>query len=232
MLNRLTMRAVYKPLAAIATMVVLATGVAFADPHDSHGRDGPRRGFDHYDGRFNHDHYYPSRGYVARDLPRERIIINGGPRGRYWYSGGIWYAPRGPGFVVIGAPLGLFVPVLPPAYTTVWYGGIPYYYANDTYYLWRDTDHQYEVVDPPGDQAAASTQAPPSDDIFVYPKNGQPEDVQAKDKYECHKWAQGESGFDPTQSGGGVAPEDVNAKRDAYHRAMGACLEGRGYSVK
>jgi hypothetical protein len=232
MLNRLTVLAVCKPLAAIATMVVLATGVAYADPHDFRGHDDrPRRGFDHYDGRFNHDRYYPSRGYVVRDLPRERVIV-GGPRGRYWYSGGIWYAPRGPGFVVVGAPVGLFVPVLPPAYTTVWYGGIPYYYANDTYYLWRDSDHQYEVVDTPGDQAAASTQAPPSDDIFVYPKNGQTEDVQSKDKYECHKWAQGESGFDPTQNGGGVPPDQVNAKRDAYQRAMGACLEGRGYSVK
>ena len=38
--------------------------------------------------------------------------------------------------------------------------------------------------------------------------------------------------FDPTQSGGGV-PSDQNASAHAaYNRAIGACLEGRGYSVK
>jgi hypothetical protein len=30
-------------------------------------------------------------------------------------------------------PLGLVVPVLPPAYTTVWAGSASYYYANDIY---------------------------------------------------------------------------------------------------
>ena len=34
------------------------------------------------------------------------------------------------------------VQVLPPFYTTVWFGGLPYYYANDTYYAWRDSDQQ------------------------------------------------------------------------------------------
>jgi hypothetical protein len=126
----------------------------------------------------------------------------------------------------------VFVPVLPAFYTTVWFGGVPYYYANDTYYAWRDSDRQYEVVDPPGADQAASMQAPPTDDVFVYPKNGQSPDLQARDKYECHKWASGETGFDPTQSGGGVPPDQTGAKRAAYQRAMGACLEGRGYSVK
>jgi hypothetical protein len=131
----------------------------------------------------------------------------------------------------------VFVPVLPPYYTTVWVGGAPYYYANDTYYTWRDSNQQYEVVDPPADPNAASTDAPPpppspTGDVFVYPKNGQSDETQSRDKYECHKWAQGESGFDPTQPNGGVSPDEANGKRAAYQRAMGACLEGRGYSVK
>jgi hypothetical protein len=131
----------------------------------------------------------------------------------------------------------VFVPVLPPYYTTVWVGGAPYYYANDTYYAWRESNQQYEVVDPPGDPNAASTDAPPPPpspigDVFVYPKNGQSDETQSRDKYECHKWAQGESGFDPTQPNGGVSPGEANGKREAYQRAMGACLEGRGYSVK
>lgn len=187
------------------------------------------------DARFSHNHYYPSRGYYVHDLPRDRVYVRG-PRGPYWYSGGVWYSSGPRGYVVVGAPVGLFVPVLPPYYTTVWVGGAPYYYANDSYYIWRESDQQYEVVAPP-DENAASTDAPPpppsaNGDVFIYPKNGQSEDDQARDKYECHKWAQNESGFDPTQASGGVPPEQANTKRAAYQRAMGACLEGRGYSVK
>jgi hypothetical protein len=205
-----------------AVAFALAVGTAQADPP---------RGFDHRDARFGHNHYYPSRGYAVRDLPRDRIVVNRYNQ-HYYYSGGIWYAPRGPRFVVVGPPIGVFVPVLPPYYTTVYFGGVPYYYANDAYYEWRGDSNQYEVVDPPGDESAAQTQAPPSDDVFIYPKNGQSEEQQAKDKYECHKWASSQSGFDPTQPGGGVPADQNDSSRVAYQRAMGACLDGRGYSVK
>ena len=131
----------------------------------------------------------------------------------------------------MAAPVGVFVPVLPPFYTTVWVGGFPYYYANDTYYAWRDAQNGYEVVDPPADPSV-STQAPPSDELFIYPQRGQSADSQASDKYECHRWASSQTGFDPTQSGGGVPPEQIQQKRGEYQRAMRACLEGRGYSVR
>jgi hypothetical protein len=71
-----------------------------------------------------------------------------------------------------------------------------------------------------------------TDNVFIYPKNGQSDEQQATDKYECHKWANQQSGFDPTQSGGGVPAEQNASAHAAYNRAMGACLEGRGYSVK
>jgi len=32
---------------------------------------------------------------------------------------------------------------------------------------------------------------------FLYPKKGQSAEQQDKDKYECHKWAVGQTGFDP-----------------------------------
>jgi hypothetical protein len=222
----------FRVSALLAALSVLSVGVAQAQ-HDH--RDGPRPGWDHFDHRFGHDHYYPERGFYARDLPRDRVVVTG-PRGRYWYSSGVWYSYGPRGYVVIGAPVGVFVPVLPPYYNTVWVAGVPYYYANDTYYVWRDSSQQYEVVDPPA-EGSASTDAPPpppspTGDVFIYPRNGQSDDQQARDKYECHKWAQNESGFDPTQASGGVPPDQANAKRAAYERAMGACLEGRGYSVK
>jgi hypothetical protein len=222
-------------IAAVAAALALGVGTAGADPHWNGPRAGVehRPGFDHMDARFGHNHYYPARGYVFHDLPRDRFVVRGG----YYYSGGIWYAHRGPGFVVIGAPVGLFVPVLPAFYSTVWFGGAPYYYANDTYYQWVPAQSQYEVVTPPGDDSAAQTQpAPPQstsgEDLFIYPKNGQSDQQQSTDKFECHKWAHDQSGFDPTQSGGGVPPEQNASAHAAYNRAIGACLEGRGYTVK
>jgi uncharacterized protein involved in type VI secretion and phage assembly len=62
---------------------------------------------------------------------------------------------------------------------------------------------------------------------MVYPKDGQTQEQIGKDKYECHKWAVSQTGFDPTQAGGS-APN----RRMDYIRAQTACLEGRGYSVK
>ena len=225
---------------AVAAALALGATVANAQPPHEHEHGGPRPGFDHFDGRFGGHGYYPSRGYFVHELPRDRVVVGGG---RYFYSGGIWYASRGPGWVVIGPPVGVFVPVLPFAYTTVYFGGVPYYYANDAYYQWVPDQNQYEVVAPPGDDGAAQLDAPPppagaapppsvGGDLFVYPKNGQSDQQQATDKFECHQWAHQQSGFDPTVSGGGVPPEQNAAAHSAYNRAMIACLEGRGYSVK
>ena len=129
----------------------------------------------HFDARFDHGHYYPPRGVYVHQLPPAPVLINH-PSGRFYYSGGVWYAPRGPRFVVVPAPVGVFVPVLPAYYTTIWYGGVPYYYANDTYYNWSPDQNSYEVVQPPADvEQQATTQPPPSDELFVYPQRGQSE---------------------------------------------------------
>ncbi len=73
---------------------------------------------------------------------------------------------------------------------------------------------------------------PASHELFIYPKNGQSPDQQAKDRYECHTWASSQTGFDPTVANGGVPPGEAAAKHADYDRAMGACLEGRGYTVR
>src|SRR3974390_505287 len=103
----------------------------------------------HFDTRHQHNQYYPTRGYAAHELPHGAYSVpyHGG---HYWYHGGAWYAPYGPRWVVVAPPFGVYVPFLPPFYTTVWFGGVPYYYANDAYYMWRDPEHGYEVVEPPG----------------------------------------------------------------------------------
>ena len=200
-----------------------APGYGHAPPaYDAHGQT--------LDSRYNHGRYYPPVGTVRPALPPEYrpYFHRGSP---YYFSGGIWYAPRGPGFVVVAPPVGLIIATLPPYYSTVWIGGVPYYYADNVYYTWQPQDNGYTVVDPPENADAPSP--PPNTgqmDLIIYPKNGQSKEQQAADQYECHNWAKGQTGFDPTQPGGGAqGNSDVN--RSNYNRAMSACLQARGYQV-
>lgn len=219
-------------LAAASVPALTLAGQGYRGPNPGHdGRnDGPNNGYV-LDGRYGHNHYYPPRGYAVGALPRGYVTVSyrGGP---YYYHGGVWYRPSYGRYVVVRPAVGLYVPFLPAFYTTVWFGGVPYYYADDVYYAYRPS-RGYEVVDPPnGAQASTSTPGKPAGDLFIYPKNGQSEEQQSKDKYECHSWAASQSGFDPTQPLGGVAENQAASKREDYQRAQQACLEARGYSVK
>jgi hypothetical protein len=128
----------------------------------------------------------------------------------------------------------LVISVLPPYYSTVWFGGIPYYYADNVYYTWQPDQNGYAVVDPPdnAEQPSLPPEAPQGsvDDPIIYPKNGQTKEQQAADQFECHTWAKTQTGFDPTQPAGGVSG-DPDRSRSSYNRAKAACLQGRGYQV-
>ncbi|MGA2024024.1 MAG: hypothetical protein ABSH23_04610 [Steroidobacteraceae bacterium] len=165
----------------------------------------------------------------------------GGWRGGYGYYGPWGWGGWGFGY-------GLFLATLPFYYSTYWWNGVPYYYADSNYYLWNPASGGYESVQPPPEVASqAAMQEPASIELFAYPKNGQTSEQQAKDKFECHRWARDQSGFDPTQPGGASAAPPESAagpaaagpaavapagKRQDYLRAQTACLEARGYSVK
>jgi hypothetical protein len=116
-------------------------------------------------------------------------------------------------------------------YSTYWWGGVPYYYANNTYYTYDPNVRQYETVAPPAGLQAQTggPAAATGTDLIAYPKNGQTADQQGKDKFECHQWAAGQTGYDPTLGTPAAAPTD---KRSDYMRAQAACLEGRGYAVE
>jgi len=189
----------------------------------------PPRGYV-LDRRYDHDRYYPPRGYVAPRLPsayRELVYH----KKRYYFHDGVWYRRATTGFVVILPPIGVAIPVLPPFYTVIWVGGIPYYYANGIYYVWYPAQQAYVVTSPPPESAVSDQPAEP-EKLFIYPKQGQSEQQQAEDRYQCHQWATKESGYDPTRVGGNVAEVEYFNKREDYQRAMKACLEARGYSVK
>ena len=220
---------------AVAT-VIAAFGIgasALADPPQHHGggdrgSSGDRGGGGpRYAAPVGRGYSAPSRGAMVTSLPRGGVAINHLDH-RYWYHGGSWYAPRGPRWIVVAPPFGAYVPFLPGFYSTYWWGGVPYFYANDAYYLWREPRRAYEVVEPPEGAPAA---APAAEDIYLYPRNGQTTEQQSQDRYDCHRWAAEQTHFDPTRVGGGV-DGDAPVRRAEYFRAMGACLEGRGYSVK
>lgn len=189
------------------------------------GRGGPGPGR-WYDGAHGHNHYYPAPGVPMRAVPPgSRWVVWGGVN--YRYFDGVWYGPGPRGYIVVRPPFGLVVADLPAFVTVVTIAGIGYLYANGVYYR----DHVgggYEVVPPPVD--TGSPAATP-DRSYVYPRNGQSAQQQASDEYECHRWAVGQTGFDPTAAatGGSTA---TPAQRSDYTRARTACLEGRGYTVR
>ena len=79
-------------------------------------------------------------------------------------------------------------------------------------------------VQPQGSNAGQGT----GDQWFAYPSRGQSQQQAANDRYECNRWATSETGYDPelrTHRNPETGP--VN-----YGRALSACLEGRGYTVK
>jgi hypothetical protein len=85
-------------------------------------------------------------------------------------------------------------------------------------------------------QPAPSVTPSLTERIFVYPRQGQSEELQAKDRYECHSWAVSQTWREPRK----VSIEEwtliiksmPEAQRADYLRAQSACLDGRGYTVK
>ena len=154
-----------------------------------------------------------------------------------WRGAGFW-GPWGWGWGGLG--LGLYFASLPYYYQTYYWGGVPYYYSDYTYYRWDPAMSQYQTVAPPaeayqnggsvpgGVPGGAPGSTASSSELIAYPKNGQSQEQQNKDKYECHHWAAGQTGFDPSQ-GAGAAPA---VRRNDYLRAQAACLDARGYSVR
>ena len=127
-------------------------------------------------------------------------------RGGHWG----WWAP----WAVIGGAAVLAAP----------YYYAPYYYAPPPVVIQEQPPVYF--------QPAPSVTPPSTERIFVYPRQGQSEELQAKDRYECHSWAVSQTHYDPTQPASGMPAAQLNQMRADYQRAMGACLDGRGYTMK
>jgi hypothetical protein len=179
-----------------------------------------------------HGAYYGGHGgYYA---PSSHYYAGYGGHGHYggyyggWHSawyGGSWYWWGGV------YPLGLYFAALPLYYQTFWWGGVPYYYADYTFYRWNDGARQYEVVEPPAEASSGSPPAAASEP-YVYPRQGQSDEQLKQDRFQCYRWAADQTGFDPTRANGGASEQDAPTQAGAYRRAESACLEGRGYTVR
>jgi hypothetical protein len=142
--------------------------------------------------------------------------------GGHWgggYGGGGhwgWWAP----WAVIGGAA-VLAPYYAPYYDSYYYS--PYY-----------APQPVAIQEQPPVYVQPAPSVPPSSSgrIFVYPRQGQSEELQAKDRYECHSWAVGQTHYDPTQPASGMTQVQLNQMRADYLRAMDACLDGRGYTMK
>ena len=190
----------------------------------------------HWEGM--HPHWEGRPGYWVRPW---------GPRWvpRYW-GGGYWGGGYWP-HVYLGWDFPWFMAALPFGSVPYWWGGVPYYYWQGVYYVWSPDYGQYVVTDPPpiSGGVAAGVAPPPAAaqpgqagdaagrgamSLFVYPKKGQSEQQTQNDRYQCHEWAVGQTGFDPTNSANDT--QTSTATPESYKRAVTACLEARGYSVR
>jgi len=143
----------------------------------------------------------------------------------YFYSGGYWYRPQGPRYIVVQPPRGIRIQYLPDYAREVWIGGSLLFLAAGSYYAYQEATQDYVVVEPPAQQPPQPTGN--GYDVEAYPANGQsPEQVQ-RDGYECYQYAVQQSGFNPRTATYQPAPEVVQA----YRQAQGNCLSSRGYQV-
>lgn len=202
-----------------AALCCIISGEALANPPQTR-----------VDRRYGHDVAYPRIGFHVKELPPHYARI---PHHRvpYYYYGGVWYSGSDLDFEVVAPPIGVIAPVLPPAYTTIWYHGTPYYYGNNTYYVWKADRNGYMVVEPPADIKSEAKTTILASKLYAYPKHGQSDQQQSDDRFACHQWAVEETGYDPSQPPQ-VDRSELAQKRGNYQRAMKACLEAKGYSVR
>lgn len=184
-----------------------------------------------FDARFQHNRYYPARGYVVASLPTGSMSVLFGAE-TFFFQAGVWFRAQGAGFIVVDPPLGIVTPVMPPSCVVVTAGSQTLCYANGAYYQSQPTGG-YAVVSAPAQsvnvptptnlpqglpapvQVPAHAQLP---DPVMYPRNGQDATRQTADRNECQRWAQSVPG----------SAQDTSVMA----RALGACLDAHGYTVR
>jgi len=68
-------------------------------------------------------------------------------------------------------------------------------------------------------------------EVFAYPKKGQSQEQFEKDQFDCHKWAAGQTGVDPTKPQQSAAPPPPPQGGAARGAARGAALGAIGGAI-
>ena len=242
-------------IAFTASLLLSAGGVALAAPHGGFGGGMARGGMAHggfagggFHGGFARGGFARAgmgRGSFARGYGGHRGGWHDHDWGRRGWRGYGWAPYWG-----LGLGLGLYLSTLPWDYSTYWWGGEPYYYADSNYYVWDGSAGEYEQVQPPSQVTQQAANAPPPH-LYAYPKNGQSAEQQSRDEAACRTWASQQSNQHPdapdaapgSDTALGAIAAATGAPRAAtgpgpgaglgsqYARAEAACLQGRGYSV-
>jgi hypothetical protein len=182
---------------------------------------------------FAHGHFFRVRGaHFVTVFPPVGIVVPfvpvfatavwfGGYPYPYYYADGVYYTPVPGGYAVAPPPADAPTITEEPAGTT---GGASMSGDGVTE---QPAYPAYSV--PPADSSAdvgsTSTAQAPSDGVFIYPRQDQSPQQQQSDRSECRTWASGQTGYDP-QTGAG------DSRAINFTRALSACLEGRGYTVR
>lgn len=193
-------------------------------PGQRPGGDWPGRPDGHGDGWGPGPQYHP--GHRIDHFPdRYWKVPHQGQD--YYYSSGYWYRPQGGAYVLVRPPYGVRVGYLPVYAQEVWFDGTLFFQVSNTYYQYLSDSQEYVVVNPPNILPAPGPQLSTGYDVIAHPLSGQTLRQQNQDRYECHRQAVQQSGFDPAAAA--VAPPAHVA--DAYHRVLADCLSARDYSV-
>lgn len=193
-------------------------------PHPNDTR-WPGRPDGHGNGWGSGPQYRP--GYIVDRFPDRNYRVP--YRGQdYFFSGGYWYRPQGPRYIVVTPPYGIRVQYLPDYAREVWVGSALFFLAAGSYYTYEATTQQYVVVQAPTAIPAPAPQPQGNGyDVVAYPANGQTPQQIDQDRYDCYRWAVQQSGFDPAAVTYAPSPQVVQT----YRQAQGNCLNSRGYQV-
>lgn len=203
-------------------------GVNRPGPDRGHWQGGRPGG--HGDGWGSGPRYRP--GYAIDRIPGgySRVPYRGQD---YFYSGGYWYRPQGPRYIVVEPPRGVRVRVLPDYAQQVWLGSALFFLAAGTYYTYEQSTQDYVVAQPPqgvepiySPQPVEQSQNPY--EVTAYPVNGQSQQQFEQDRYDCYRFAVQQTNFDPAAATYQPAPEVIGV----FRQNMANCYAGRGYSVQ
>jgi hypothetical protein len=135
-------------LCAATSIGLFSPSYGYAQAEPSRAEEQPVPYHTHHDKRFGHDHSYPDRGVILREVSKDAIVVSYAGLS-FRFQDGVWLEPHGTAFLVVAPPIGLLAPALPTFSTVLARGGQTYIYCNDTYYKPRPDVGGFEVVNDP-----------------------------------------------------------------------------------